>query len=47
MAEPFECWCGADCCLGRISGASALPLEVLAGYDLAEHIATLLDTTDR
>ncbi len=47
MAEPFECWCGSPRCLGRISGAGDLPLELLAGYDLADHIKALLRDAQR
>lgn len=47
MAEPFRCWCGSAHCLGEISGAAELQPEVLAGYDLAEHVSMLLRATER
>jgi hypothetical protein len=47
MAEPFRCWCGSARCLGEIAGAAELPPEVLAGYDLAEHISMRLQAADR
>ena len=38
MAAPFDCECGAACCLGRIQGAAHLPPDVLARYELQHHI---------
>jgi hypothetical protein len=38
MAEPFECWCGAPACLGRIAGAKYLSRDLLCGHWLAQHI---------
>ncbi|MBS1789168.1 MAG: SET domain-containing protein-lysine N-methyltransferase [Acidobacteria bacterium] len=35
MAEPFECHCATSVCLGFINGASTLPPEVLAQYELS------------
>jgi hypothetical protein len=42
MAEPFDCWCGASECLGRIAGARHLPKDLLCGYWLARHIRAAL-----
>lgn len=47
MASPFECACGTDRCLGRITGASRLPREVLASHRLALHIQRLLARQER
>lgn len=47
MASPFECACGTERCLGRITGASRLPREVLAGHRLASHIHRLLAVAER
>jgi hypothetical protein len=41
MAEPFDCACGAPECLGRVSGASALPPDALAGRRLSPHVRRL------
>jgi hypothetical protein len=38
MAEPFDCACGSDVCLGNIAGASLLPPAVLACYRLSSYI---------
>lgn len=46
MAQPFRCWCGAARCLGQVLGASQLPVGVLAGYELNEHIRELLRSRD-
>jgi len=46
MASPFECGCGSQRCLGRITGASKLPREVLAGHRLAPHVHRLLALQD-
>jgi SET domain len=42
MAEPFDCSCQACSCLGRIEGASHVPLDVLARYRLNPHIVRLI-----
>jgi hypothetical protein len=42
MAEPFVCSCGAARCLLTIAGAAYLSAEVLARYQLADHITLLL-----
>ena len=39
MAEPFDCACGSPNCLGRISGAAALPDSILERYRLTPHVA--------
>ncbi len=38
MAEPFQCNCGHESCLGEIRGAQALPLSLLDRYAVAPHI---------
>jgi len=38
MAQPFECMCGAECCLKNISGAIAMPVEILNRYKLTTFI---------
>jgi hypothetical protein len=42
MDQSFDCLCGSADCIGRIAGASALPLEVLARYHLSDHVRRLL-----
>lgn len=42
MAQPFDCFCGASCCLGRIRGAKYIPSDVLQRYaGVAPHILAL------
>lgn len=43
MAQPFDCWCGADECLGRVSGAAGLNAERLSGYWLNGYIRDMLE----
>ena len=38
MAQPFDCACGSANCVGHISGASAMPRQVLERYDLSPFI---------
>ncbi|MGD1931905.1 MAG: SET domain-containing protein-lysine N-methyltransferase [Leptolyngbyaceae cyanobacterium] len=38
MAEPFTCLCGTANCIGTISGARDLPLNVLGRYFINRHI---------
>jgi len=42
MAQPFECLCGTERCLGTISGARDLGAAKLGGYYLNAHIEELL-----
>ncbi|HMO33886.1 MAG TPA: SET domain-containing protein-lysine N-methyltransferase [Lacibacter sp.] len=42
MSEPFACRCGSANCLQQISGASALPRNLLQQYRLSDHIRQLL-----
>lgn len=42
MAAPFDCACGHAGCLGKITGAEALPAHVLRRYALNDHIRELL-----
>ena len=38
MAQPFDCCCGNDVCLGTIQGAAHLSDEVLKNYTLTDFI---------
>lgn len=38
MAQPFQCCCGTQACIGYIDGASALSPAVLERYQLTEYI---------
>ena len=42
MARPFACQCGAPECVGRVTGARSLPVEVLARYYINEHIRDMI-----
>jgi len=42
MASPFECACGSERCLGRITGASRIPRAVLSGHRLSAHVHRML-----
>jgi hypothetical protein len=42
MAEPFRCGCGSPGCLGAISGARDMPLDLLQRFRLNAHIHELL-----
>ena len=41
MAEAFDCRCGAERCLGFISGGHALSVGLLTAMDAAEHVLAL------
>ena len=41
MAQPFQCWCGAAGCLGRVAGARHIPRDGLARHVVAPHVARL------
>lgn len=41
MSQPFDCSCGAQRCLKRISGAKYIPVEVLDTYVVNDHIRRL------
>ncbi|KAJ8119836.1 hypothetical protein ONZ43_g3302 [Nemania bipapillata] len=43
MAQPFDCWCGAAECFGRIEGAASFDAERLDGYWINRHIREMLD----
>ncbi|KAI1117431.1 hypothetical protein F5Y14DRAFT_447892 [Nemania sp. NC0429] len=45
MAQPFDCWCGADegVCLGRVNGAAGLDAERLSGYWINGYIRDMLE----
>lgn len=47
MAQPFDCFCGAPTCRGRISGARDMTLEQLSGLWLNRHIRDLLEERER
>jgi hypothetical protein len=38
MAQPFECLCGSEKCLKNISGAVAMPEDILGNYRLTSFI---------
>lgn len=42
MAQPFECQCGTQSCIGQITGASQIDKEVLSRYRLTEYIVAKL-----
>jgi hypothetical protein len=39
MAQPFDCFCKAENCLGRIDGAFSLDPEILKRYQTSRFIA--------
>jgi hypothetical protein len=43
MAQPFECGCGSEKCLGTIKGAGEMDDGVLRGFWLNEHIIRMLN----
>lgn len=47
MAEPFECQCGAERCLGQIAGASGFPQEILDRYRLTSVVQHWLRQLNR
>ena len=38
MDQPFDCLCGTERCVGRVTGAKEMKEHVLAGYPLNRHI---------
>ncbi|PRY16999.1 SET domain-containing protein-lysine N-methyltransferase [Pseudosporangium ferrugineum] len=46
MTSPFDCWCGNDGCLTRVTGARILPADTLRRYALNDHIRDLLAERD-
>ncbi len=38
MAQPFDCLCGSEHCLKKISGAAHMPLHTLKNYRLTDFI---------
>lgn len=46
MAQPFDCFCGAATCRGRISGARDMTAAQLEGLWLNGHIRELLEERD-
>jgi hypothetical protein len=42
LAEPFQCCCRSPKCLVSIRGAAYLPPDILAEYDVSDHIGVLL-----
>ncbi|PGH14731.1 hypothetical protein AJ79_02897 [Helicocarpus griseus UAMH5409] len=47
MAQPFECSCGAEKCLGMVDGAKKVPTEVLRRYWLSGHIESLVNEREK
>ncbi|HEV8084805.1 MAG TPA: SET domain-containing protein-lysine N-methyltransferase, partial [Chitinophagaceae bacterium] len=45
MAEPFNCFCGANNCIHQIQGASFLPQETLPNYKFTDFIMQKLSNT--
>lgn len=44
LAQPFDCWCGAeDKCFGRIEGAATMDPERLNEYFLNSYIKEMLE----
>jgi hypothetical protein len=43
MAQPFECYCGSDACIGLIKGAAFLSPEIRARYLFTEFIRNQLE----
>lgn len=43
MAEPFNCLCGEENCIGTIKGAKELSNEVLSQYTLTDFIQSKID----
>ncbi|KAK2737629.1 hypothetical protein FQN55_000985 [Onygenales sp. PD_40] len=43
MAQPFQCSCGAEKCLGVVDGAKKVDTEVLRRYWLSAHIESLVN----
>lgn len=41
MQQPFDCLCGSKKCLGKINGAKSISSEVLATYQINDHIKAL------
>ncbi len=41
MAQPFQCLCGAPSCIGTVSGARDLTLNVLGEYFINQHIGAM------
>ncbi|OAX79380.1 hypothetical protein ACJ72_06304 [Emergomyces africanus] len=46
MAQPFECSCGAENCIGLVDGAKNISTDVLKRYWLSGHIESLLNERD-
>lgn len=46
MTTPFDCACGHDGCIGKISGASVVSADVLRRYAVNEHIRALAAERD-
>ncbi|KAI5303791.1 hypothetical protein KEM56_007187 [Ascosphaera pollenicola] len=47
MAQPFQCRCGAEQCLGFINGSRDMDPPVLRRYWLTEHIEKLLSEKEK
>lgn len=46
LSSPFECACGSERCLGRITGASRISRAALSGHRLSAHIHRMLAAAD-
>ncbi|MEW1676864.1 SET domain-containing protein-lysine N-methyltransferase [Streptomyces noursei] len=46
MASPFTCACAAPGCVGKVTGAAFLAVDVLKGYRINAHIQELLAERD-
>jgi len=46
MAQPFQCSCGAEKCLGLVDGAKNVSTKILKRYWLSDHIKSLLAERD-
>ncbi|KAI0112081.1 hypothetical protein GGR51DRAFT_54844 [Nemania sp. FL0031] len=43
MAQPFDCWCGASECFGRVEGAARIDAQKLDSYWINRHIREMLE----
>jgi hypothetical protein len=45
MAQPFQCFCGANSCLHEIRGAAFLAHEIIHNYKFTDFIMQKLNNT--
>ncbi|MCC6275005.1 MAG: SET domain-containing protein-lysine N-methyltransferase [Leptospiraceae bacterium] len=43
MAQEFQCKCSSEKCIGLVSGASTLPINVLSRYYINQHIIEMIN----